>query len=384
MFIVDAHLDIAYNALNKGRDPRRKLSDLRAAEAPDFARGIPTVSFSAMRRGGVGLVFATLFNSPRDNPFPDGSDGDECYSTAEEAHRLGMKQLDYYRRLVDEDETLRLVTDRASLDEVVASHAATGEDARPLLGLLLLMEGADHILASHAVTGEDARPLLGLLLLMEGADHIRKPEETELWRDAGVRIIGPAWDDTRYCDGAWRGSKTGLSADGRRLLEVMADLRLILDLTHMSETAAFQSLDAYDGPVVATHANARDLVPTERQLGDRQIRLIGERDGMIGCVLFNAFLRAGYRKGDGKATVTLDDVVAHIDHICQLIGDARHAGIGSDFDGGFGAADIPTPLDSIADLHLIGDALGEKGYSPADVAGIMGGNWVTFLRRTLD
>ena len=357
MFIVDAHLDIAYNALNKGRDPRRKLSDLRAAEAPDFARGIPTVSFSAMRRGGVGLVFATLFNSPRDNPFPDGSDGDECYSTAEEAHRLGMKQLDYYRRLVDEDETLRLVTDRASLDEVVASHAATGEDARPLLGLLLLMEGADHI---------------------------RKPEEAELWRDAGVRIIGPAWDDTRYCDGAWRGSKTGLSADGRRLLEVMADLRLILDLTHMSETAAFQSLDAYAGPVVATHANARDLVPTERQLGDRQIRLIGERDGMIGCVLFNAFLRAGYRKGAGKAMVTLDDVVAHIDHICQLIGDARHVGIGSDFDGGFGAADIPTPLDSIADLHLIGDALGEKGYSPADVAGVMGGNCVAFLRRTLD
>ena len=360
MFIVDAHLDLAYNALNKGRDPRRKLTEIRAAEAPDYARGIPTVSFSAMRRGGVGLAFATLFNSPRDNPFPDGSEEDECYSTAEEAHRLGMKQVDFYRRLVDEDETLRLVTDRATLDEVVASHDQ-----------------------SHMATGENAQPLLGLLLLMEGADHIRVPDETEVWRDAGVRIIGPAWDDTRYCDGAWRGSKTGLSADGRRLLEVMADLGLILDLTHMSEIAALQSLDAYAGPVVATHANARALVPTERQLSDKQIRLIGERDGVIGCVLFNAFLRAGYRKGDNKATVTLDHVVAHIDHICQLIGDARHAGIGSDLDGGFGAADIPTPLDSIADLRLIGEALGEKGYSPDDVAGIMGGNWVEFLRRTL-
>ena len=356
MFIVDAHLDIAYNALNKGRDPRRKLTEIRAAEAPAYARGIPTVSFSAMRRGGVGLAFATLFNSPRDNPFPDGSEEDECYSTAEEAHRLGMKQVDFYRRLVDEDETLRLVTDRATLDEVVASHAASGEDARPLLGLLLLMEGADHI---------------------------RVPEETELWRDAGVRVIGPAWDDTRYCDGAWRGSKTGLSAAGRRLLEVMADLGLILDLTHMSEIAALQSLDAYAGPVVATHANARALVPTERQLGDKQIRLIGERDGMIGCVLFNAFLRAGYRKGDNKATVTLDHVVAHIDHVCQLIGDARHAGIGSDLDGGFGANDIPTPLDSIADLPLIAGALRERGYSEADVTGILGGNWVELLRRAL-
>ena len=163
----------------------------------------------------------------------------------------------------------------------------------------------------------------------------------------------------------------------------MADLGLILDLTHMSEMAALQALDAYAGPVVATHANARALVPTERQLSDKQIRLIGERDGVIGCVLFNAFLRAGYRKGDSKELVTLDHVVAHIDHVCQLIGDARHAGIGSDLDGGFGAADIPTPLGSIADLPLIAGALRDKGYSDDDVAGIMGGNWVDLLRRTL-
>ena len=354
MFIVDAHLDLAYNALQKRRDPRRKLAELRAAEAPEFKRGIPTVSFSAMRRAGVGLVFATLFNSPQDDPFPDGSDEDERYTTPEEAHRLGMQQVDFYRRLVDEDESLRLVTDKATLEEVVASHR-----------------------------GERARPLLGLLLLMEGADHIRAPEETELWRDAGVRVIGPAWDDTRYCDGAWRGSKRGLSLDGRRLLDVMADLGLILDLTHMSEMAALQALDAYAGPVVATHANARVLVPTERQLSDQQIRLIGERDGVIGCVLFNAFLRAGYRKGDSKELVTLDHIVAHIDHVCQLIGDARHAGIGSDLDGGFGAADIPTPLGSIADLPLIAGALRDKGYSEDDVTGIMGGNWVDLLRRTL-
>ena len=354
MFITDAHLDIAYNALQKRRDPRRKLSELRAAEAPDFKRGIPTVSFSAMRRGGVGLAFATLFNSPADDPFDDEDENeDETYETAEEAHRLGMKQLDFYRRLVDEDETLRLVTDTATLDEVMASHAAGG----------------------------DARPLLGLLLLMEGADHIRTPEETELWRDAGVRVIGPAWDDTRYCAGAWRDAKQGLSADGYRLLEVMGDLGLILDITHMSEIGALQSLDVYNGPVVATHANARILVPTERQLSDKQIRLIGERDGVIGCVLFNAFLRAGYRKEDGKHMVTLDHIVAHIDHVCQIIGDARHAGIGSDLDGGFGAADIPTPLDSIADLPLIAGALRERGYSEKDVAGIMGGTWVDLLRR---
>ena len=365
MFIVDAHLDLAYNALNKNRDPRRKLAELRTAEAPDYKRGIPTVSFPAMRQAGVGLVFATLFNTPQNDPFPDGSDEDEKYTTAEDAHRLGMKQIDFYHRLVDEDETLRQVTDAATLDEVVASHMA-----RPLPSPPPEEESA-------------ARPLLGLLLLMEGADHIRVPEETELWYDAGVRVIGPAWDDTRYCAGAWRDSKQGLTKEGRELLNVMGDLGMILDLTHMSEIATFQALDAYAGPVVATHANARSLVPTERQLNDRQIRLIGERDGVIGCVLFNAFLKEGYRKGSGKHLVTLDHVVAHIDHVCQIIGDAKHAGIGSDLDGGFGAADIPTPLDSIADLPLIAAALRDRGYTETDVAGIMGQNWVELLRRTL-
>lgn len=350
MLIVDAHLDLAYNYLNKNRDPRRKLVALRAAEAPDFKRGIPTVSFPAMRRGGVGLAFATIFSSPADNPFPDDSEEDEAYSTAAEAHRLGMKQVDFYRRLVDEDDSLRLVTDTSSLDKVLA-----GQDQET--------------------------PLIGLTLLMEGADHIRAPEEAELWAEAGVRLIGPAWDDTRYCAGAWRGATHGLTKDGYALLEVMGDLGLILDLTHMNETGTLQALDVYQGPVVATHSNARALVPGERQLSDEQIRRIGERDGVIGIVLYNAFLREGWRKGQAKDLVTTDHIVAHVDHICQTIGDAAHVGIGSDLDGGFGAADIPAPLDSIADLPLIAIALGEKGYSPDDVVAIMGGNWINLLRR---
>jgi len=350
MFIVDAHLDLAYNALNKKRDPRRKLAEIRAAEAPAYKRGIPTVSFPAMRRGGVGLAFATIFSSPADNPFPDDSEEDEAYTTPDEAHRLGMKQIDFYRRLVDEDESLRLVTDIAGLDEVLAGRA-----------------------------GE--QPLIGLTLLMEGADHIRAPEETEVWVEHGVRLIGPAWDDTQYCNGAWRGNKEGLTQSGYALLDVMSDLGLVLDLTHMSEVATLQALDRYQGAVVATHSNARALVPGERQLNDLQIRRIGERDGVIGVVLFNAFLKAGWRKKQAKELVTLDDIVAHIDHICQTIGDARHVGIGSDLDGGFGAADIPAPLDSIADLPLIAGALREKGYGAEDVAGIMGMNWLGLLRR---
>ena len=347
MFIVDAHLDLAYNAIVKGRDPRLGVARIRANEpAPE---DIATVGLPEMRRAGVGLIFATLFVSPASTPF-EREPTEFTYETPEQAHHLATAQLDYYRRLVDEDESLRLVTDLAGLNEVTRSH-----------------ESGD-------------KPLLGIVLLMEGADCIREPQEAEWWYERGVRLIGPAWDDTRYCAGAWRDSKQGLSKDGYALLEVMAGLGMILDLTHMSEVATFQSLDAYQGPVVATHANARAILPTERQLSDRQIKLIGERDGMVGAVLANFFLLAGYVRGR-KESVPVAQVAAHIDHVCQTIGDARHAGIGSDLDGGFGLRDIPDPMDSIADLPLIGAALREKGYTEEDVAGIMGGNWVELLRR---
>src|SRR5690606_10043919 len=104
------------------------------------------------------------------------------------------------------------------------------------------------------------------------------------------------------------------------------------------------------------------------------------RDGVVGVVLFNRFLKAGYARTDPKESVTVADVVAHIDHICQLLGDAEHVGIGSDLDGGVGRDDIPAEMDSVADLRLIVPALAERGYGDEEIANIMGGNWLRRLR----
>ena len=109
MMIVDAHLDIAYNALNHGRSPLHPISSLRAQEQPDGERGQATVSFPDMRQGGVGLVFGTLFVTPSHAKIPTLADK-MVYHNANEAFGYGMKQLDYYHRLVDENQSLRLVT----------------------------------------------------------------------------------------------------------------------------------------------------------------------------------------------------------------------------------------------------------------------------------
>jgi membrane dipeptidase len=289
---------------------------------------------------------------PASSPFPFVFHEPTTYHEPADAHAKGMAQLDYYHALADRDDQIRLVLDRKGLAEVVNSHEPGG------------------------------KPLLGLVPSLEGAGPVRSPAELASWVERGVRAIGPAWDDTHYAAGAWR-DQGGFSAEGFELLEAMAGHGLILDLTHLSEQASLEALERYEGPLVASHSNARALVPTSRQLSDTQIRLIAERDGLVGTVLFNAFLRKGYAKGDAKGSVTLAYVVAHIDHICQLLGDADHVGIGSDLDGGFGAADIPAELDTVADLPLLAQALRDKGYDEGAVRNILGGNWLRLLGSAL-
>jgi membrane dipeptidase len=351
MFIVDAHLDLAYNALKYNRDLRLPLAELRRLEEGSAQpNGRATVTYSTLIDAGIGLVFGTIFVGPADHPLivPDAI---TSYRNPAEAHRAGQAQLDYYHRMADEDSRIRLVRNLAQLEEVVASHAEDGRER-----------------------------LLGIVPLMEGADPIREPEELEMWYERGLRIIGPAWDSTRYAAGAWNGAG-GLTSDGHRLLEVMAEFGLILDLTHMSEQGTLEALDRYPGPIVATHSNSRTLVPSQRQLSDLQIERVAERGGIVGVVPYNIFLLANHRRGEPKERVTLDHVVAHIDHICQVVGDARHVGLGSDFDGGFGSADIPAEMDSAADVPLIGKALAARGYEAADVTDILGGNWLRLLRQ---
>ncbi len=354
MQFVDAHLDIAYNALRYGRDSLLNVEEIREQEEdPGPYQGIATVSFPQLREAGAVLVFGTLFTMPLRSAALLGGDTTLTYRDEQEAHRQAMNQIDYYQRLVDEEENrLRLVTDLRVLDEVLDSQ-------------------------------QDDQPLLGILLSMEGADPIREPEEVELWAEKGVRAVGLAWDDTNYAAGTWRESRYGLTSQGMALLEVMADFNLILDITHMNELASLEALDRYDGPLVASHSNVRALVPGQRQLSDAMIQRIGEHNGVIGIALFNPFLRAKQQMGDPRELVTLDHVVAHIDHICQTLGDAAHVGLGTDMDGGYGADDIPTPLDSIADVPLLSDRLKAYGYGGEDIARIMGGNWLNLLRTSL-
>jgi membrane dipeptidase len=156
----------------------------------------------------------------------------------------------------------------------------------------------------------------------------------------------------------------------------------------MDWAAAYESLDRYEGPLIATHANCAALMKgsdSNRHLPDDVIRGLIERGGVIGLIPLNTFLKVGWlrKSGSRREEVPLDTYIAHIDHICQLAGNANHAAIGSDFDGGFGVQSIPPELDSIADLQKVAEKLIERGYTESDAANILGGNWLRFLRKHL-
>ncbi len=231
----------------------------------------------------------------------------------------------------------------------------------------------------------DGHPV-GLIYLMEGAEGIRSPHELAEWYEMGLRLIGLAWAGTRYSGGT--GDPGGLTDDGIKLLSAMMDYNFILDLSHMDEAAALESLDHYGGPIMATHSNCAALMKgadTNRHITDRVLRGLIERDGVNGLLPLNSFLKTGWvrKSGSRREEVPLDTLIAHIDHVCQLAGNADHAAIGSDFDGGFGVQSIPPELDSIADLQVIASKLMERGFSESDAEKILGGNWLKFLREHL-
>ena len=142
----------------------------------------------------------------------------------------------------------------------------------------------------------------------------------------------------------------------------------------------------YQGPVLASHHNCRALVDDQRQLTDDQIRSLIGRGAVIGAAMDAWMLVPGWQRGQSTVESTgvgLRHVADHIDHICQLAGNVRHVGIGSDLDGGFGREQSPGDLDTIADLGKLSEILNQRGYSSTDREAIAHGNWIRFFRQNL-
>jgi membrane dipeptidase len=353
MLIVDAHLDLAWNALQWNRDLQQSVYTLRVHEShlSGAGRGQGTVALPEMRQGRVALCFATLLARSTGHPEPHVD-----YPSAAQACAVAQGQIAYYRALARQGHA-RLIADLTALNHHMAEWQRweTHLDTPP--------------------------PPLGLVISMESADPILDPGQLADWQQSGVRVVGPAhYGPGRYAGGT--GTELGLTPDGALLLKEMQQLGVLLDLTHLSDQAFWQALDSYAGPVLASHNNCRALVPHQRQFDDAQLRAIIARQGVVGAAFDNWMIRPGWVRGArDNRPVGMAHVVDHIDHVCQIAGNSRHAAIGSDLDGGFGREQSPHDLDTIADLQRLAGLLAGRGYGEDDIAAILHGNWLRLLRQ---
>ncbi|MDD9989395.1 MAG: membrane dipeptidase [Spirochaetaceae bacterium] len=366
-FVIDLHLDLAWDALFWNRDLTLDVAAMRALEeaeppqvSPEINTGICTVTVPELRRGRVGLVLSTIMSriQSRDGHMRDGM------RTQEQAMAMGRGHLAYYRTLHKRG-LFKPVLGVADLDEALATWRDPTDEAAA------------------------AAPIYHLLS-MESADPIEDPDDVAFWWDAGLRVVGPAhFGDNTYIHGT--GTEGGLKPPAADLYRAMREAGMILDITHMADQAVWESFDLWDGPVMASHCTCRALVPGQRHLHDDMIRELVRRGGIIGLVFCQSFIdpeidwenrRRMYESG-WKPRYAMDGLLPHVERIGDLAGGTiANIAIGTDMDGGFGAELTPTDVDTIADVGGFGEVLRTAGYGQAGADAVLHGNALRFFRES--
>jgi membrane dipeptidase len=353
MFIIDAHLDLSMNAMEWNRDLREPVFDIRRSEQeltdkPDRAKG--TVALPELRKGDIGLVVATQIARyvEQGNLLPG-------WHSPEQAWAQTQGQLAWYKCMEDVGEMI-MIKDKEGLEK----HLALWMNNEP----------------------NEKKPV-GYILSLEGADSLITLQHLETAYQYGLRALGPAhYGPGRYANGTDATGKMG--AKGIGLLKKMEELNIILDATHLCDDAFWQAMDLFKGPVWASHNNCRTLVNHNRQFSDEMIKALVERGAVIGAALDAWMIVPDWKRGTSipeDMNCNLEKVVDHIDHICQVAGNALHVGIGTDLDGAFGKEQCPYDLETIADLQKLVPLFKNRGYSDEDIINMMYKNWLQFLRK---
>lgn len=349
MFIVDAHLDLSMNALEWNRDLRSSIHEINAREnglsdKPD--RGLATVSLEELRKGNIGLVVATQIAR-----YVDRNSALPGWNSPEQAWAQTQGQLAYYKAL-----------------------ERTG-DLTPIRNLPELY--------AHLAKWPNDQKTIGYILSLEGADSIVSLEYLEIAHEAGLRALGPAhYGPGRYAQGT--NATGGMGQKGRELLQKMQELNIILDATHLCDDSFEEAMEHFSGAVWASHHNCRALVDHNRQFSDAQFKELIRRGAVIGMPMDAWMMVPNWERGKSTPKsmgVTLNTMIDHLTHICELAGNTNHVGMGTDLDGGFGKEQCPYDLETIADLQKIPDLLSARGFSEDDIKKICHQNWLNFLER---
>jgi membrane dipeptidase len=335
----DGHLDLAYLA-QQGRD---------MTATPETSGGGLTpaaVTFPELHKGNVRAALATLFVQRRVDEAEAKQKGVEpltgpwTYTTPEEAFAASTAQLGFYQQW-----------NRSNLVEVVSANNRWGGSQR-----------------------------LKIVLLMEGAVGLRHVTDLQRFYDDGVRIVALTWLEGNQWAG---GDNSGgdVTPQGLELIAEIDRLGCIHDVSHLSEAAFWTLMSTAKGIKIASHSNARALLPgrqfPERNLSDDQLQALAKSPhALVGINLLSAFLVSG---PDAPKLASVQHVLNHIKHIEDVTGRRDILALGSDFDGGYPRTYWCENLDGPAQLQNLVDALAAAGWSSAEIHRFAWQNWADLL-----
>ena len=350
MFIVDAHLDLSMNAMEWNRDLRESVMAIREREKgmtdkPDRSKG--TVAFPELRKGNIGLVVATQIAR-----YVARASKLKGWNSPEQAWAQTQAQLSWYKTMEEAGEIIQITNING------LTHHLENWNANKPIGYMLSLEGADSLIT---------------------IDHLHRAYQY------GLRAVGPGhYGPGRYANGT--DSSGSLNEMGIKLLKEMESLHMILDATHLCDDAFWDAMELYNGSVWASHNNCRALVNHNRQFSDDMIKALIQKDAVIGGALDAWMMVPNWQRGisDPKAmNCNLEKMIDHMDHICQLAGNANHIGIGTDLDGAYGKEQCPYDVETIADLQIVPSLLSKRGYTQIEIEKVMHGNWLRIMKRAL-
>ncbi|MCB9138706.1 MAG: membrane dipeptidase [Caldilineaceae bacterium] len=244
-----------------------------------------------------------------------------------------------------------------------------------------------------------------LLLASQDGDFIKdKLHRIEAFYRLGLRLMLPAYNRTnQICDGCLDRTNAGLSRFGELVVAECNRVGLLLDCSHIGHRASMEIIERSEYPVVFSHSNVKSLVEHPRNIDDEQIKAVSRRNGVIGVVCWGPLLF----KPDSVSRPTVDDLVEHVDYLAQMLGTTDNIGIGTDFSLGSYGSHLSDPWGEPAlanvrgnyDKYVISDGpcapqrfaagfnaysqvvdftnkLHDRGYSEADVANILGENFL--------
>jgi membrane dipeptidase len=217
---------------------------------------------------------------------------------------------------------------------------------------------------------------------IEGAEAIASDlSNLDMFFERGLRSIGPVWSRPnvfgegvpfRFPSSSDTGG--GLTEAGRALVKRCNELRIMLDLSHITEKGFWDVAKLSNAPLVATHSNAHALAASSRNLTNEQLLAIGESKGMVGLNYATGFLRE-----DGRWIKDTEPgvMIRHLEHMLQYAGEDC-VGLGSDFDG----ARIPAFIGDVSGVPKLVEAMSNAGFGEDLIEKICWKNWLRVLEKT--